>query len=28
VRRVEASHRWGKLEQIAGERYSDGQASA
>ena len=22
VRRVEASHRWGKLEQIAGERYS------
>jgi fructose-1,6-bisphosphatase II len=22
VRRIEASHRWGKLEQIAGERYS------
>jgi hypothetical protein len=21
VRRIEASHRWGKLEQIAGERY-------
>ena len=22
VRRIDASHRWGKLEQIAGERYS------